>query len=232
MPDNIEVSVVLPAYKEAENLSVLLPRLKSTLAGSTDSFEIVVVDSMKPLDGTSGLCARLGVKCVNRRHGDMFGDAVRTGIEEAAGKYIVFMDADGSHAPEFVAELYGARDKADVVIASRYVEGGETDNPRCLVLMSRVLNVVYSLVLGIKCLDMSNSFKLYKGDMIKGLKLHCDNFDIVEEIMFKLAKAKKDMRIVELPFTFKKRKHGETKRNLILFIISFAVTLLKLRFGK
>jgi dolichol-phosphate mannosyltransferase len=232
MPSNLELSVVLPAYKEAENLSVLLPRLKSVLRGITENYEIIVVDSMTPFDSTAGLCAGLGVKCVNRRNSDMFGDAVRTGIAEAAGEYVVFMDADGSHAPEFIAKLYGERNNADVVIASRYVAGGDTENSRSLVLMSRLLNMIYAGVLGINCADISNSFKLYPGALLKKLQLRSNNFDIVEEILFKLVRLKKDLKITELPFRFEKRKHGETKRNLVVFIVSFAATLIKLRFGR
>lgn len=232
MPNEIEISVVMPAYKEAENLSFLLPKLRLALSRITGAFEIIVVDSMNPLDGTAEICAKFGVKCVSRQNSDLFGDAVRTGISEASGKYVVFMDADGSHSPEFVAKLYGARDKADVVVASRYIAGGNTENSRVLVLMSRLLNIVYARVLGIKCGDISNSYKLYRADLLKRIKLHSANFDVVEEILFKLVRLKRDLRIMELPFNFQKRKCGETKRNLVLFIVSFIITLIKLRFGR
>ncbi len=53
-----------------------------------------------------------------------FGDAVRTGIAEAMGERIIFMDADGSHAPEFILKLIDQSDANEIVIASRYVEGG------------------------------------------------------------------------------------------------------------
>ena len=228
----MELSVVLPAYREAENLRALLPRLKATLAALTPAHEILVVDSFKPLDATAEVCAAGGARCVNRRGSDHFGDAVRTGIAEAGGRYVVFMDADGSHAPEFIAKLYARREEADVVIASRYTEGGDTENPRVLIAMSYVLNRIYGLVLGIRCRDISNSFKLYRARQLKPLKLYCDNFDIVEEILVKIVRADKAARILELPFTFEKRKFGETKRNLLAFILSFLVTLLRLRFGK
>lgn len=232
MADKRALSVVLPAYMEEENLRQLLPRLKGVVADIDPDGEIVVVDTMTPMDNTAEVCEGCGVRYVNRVGGNFFGDAVRTGIREAQGEFVVFMDADGSHPPEFIRNLWKERNDADVVIASRYTEGGATDNSRVLVLMSLVVNLVYSVVLGLNCKDVSNSFKLYRGEMLKELTLKCNNFDIVEEILFKIKRNHRALRIRELPFTFRKRMFGSTKRNLFVFIFSFIVTLLKLRFGK
>jgi dolichol-phosphate mannosyltransferase len=64
----------------------------------------------------------------------------------------------------------------------------QTDNNRILILMSWVVNIVYSIVLNLRCKDVSNSFKLYRGDLLRNLNLYCNNFDIVEELLFKLKK--------------------------------------------
>jgi len=232
MGNDVELSVVLPAYREEENLRGLLPRLKAALSAITPDHELLVVDSLKPLDATAEACSANGARCVNRKGSDLFGDAVRTGITEARGRFVIFMDADGSHAPEFIGQLYSHRDEADIVIASRYIEGGDTENNPLLIAMSHALNWLYGAVLGIKCRDISNSFKLYRGEQLKALKLYCGNFDIVEEILVKIVRANSATRIKEIPFTFEKRKFGETKRNLAVFMFSFLVTLLRLRFGK
>ena len=79
------------------------------------------------------------------------------------------------------------------------------------------------------CHDLSNSFKLYRSADLKRLRLRCANFDIVEEIVFKIVKGNPKVRIQELPFTFQQRLHGKTKRNLARFIINYWVTLLRLR---
>ncbi|MDA8243422.1 MAG: glycosyltransferase [Elusimicrobia bacterium] len=225
-----ELSIVLPAYREAENLAEILPRLQAVLPGLGFPCEIMVVDTMAPTDDTPAVCAAGGARYVNRRNSDLYGDAVRTAIAEARGRYVLFMDADGSHPPEFVAKMAAERENCDVVAASRYVDGGGTDNPRVLILMSRVLNLIYSVVLNIKCADISNSFKLYRRERLASLRLYCRNFDVIEEILFKMVKARPDTRIKEIPFTFERRKFGVTKRNLPAFMLSFAVTLVKLRF--
>ncbi len=232
MAAKVTLSIILPAYMEEENLRQLLPRVSAVLSGIDPDGEIIVVDTLTPLDNTEEVSRKYGVRYLNRRGGNFFGDAVRTGIAEARGEYVIFMDADGSHPPEFIRELWRERGNGDVVIASRYIKGGATDNSRLLVLMSHIVNLVYSVVLGLKCKDVSNSFKLYRGAMLKELTLGCKNFDIVEEILFKIKRKNRDLRIKELPFSFKKRMFGTTKRNLFVFIFSFVVTLLKLRFGK
>lgn len=232
MGAEVTVSIVFPSYLEEENLRQLLPRLKQVLAGLGVQSEVLVVDTMAPMDNTREVCEELAITYLNREGGNCYGDAVRTGIRRARGEYILFMDADGSHPPEFIRNLWGEARSSDVVIASRYVDGGATDNSRVLVLMSLLVNVIYSLVLNLDCKDVSNSFKLYRAPLLKELQLHCSNFDIVEEILYKIRKNHPDARITELPFTFKKRMFGNTKRSLVRFIFSFVVTLLRLRFGR
>ena len=139
------------------------------------------------------------------------------------------MDADGSHYPEFIKKLWAEKDQNEIVIASRYIEGGHTENSAALVLMSKTVNWGSAFVLGIKVKDVSNSFKLYRGEYIKELTLKCDNFDVVEEILYKILRNHKDCKIKELPFSFKQRMFGETKRNLFKFIFTYVATLIRLK---
>jgi dolichol-phosphate mannosyltransferase len=227
-----EFSIVIPAYLEEENLRILLPRLVDAMRSLERGFEIIVVDTVESMDDTKALCAAVGAICLNREGGNDYADAIRTGIRRAKGEYVIFMDADGSHSPEFIPKLAARRGDNDVVIASRYVEGGSTDNRPLLVLMSHIVNLLYSAILGLNCKDVSNSFKLYRADQLKALSLTCKNFDVVEEILYKLKKRNPDLRIVEIPFCFKERMFGHTKRNLFLFILSYVGTIIRLRFGK
>ena len=226
--NEIELSIVLPAYEEADSLGQVLPLLQRVAADLTPSFEILVVDTMQPRDDTPNVCARLGVIYSPRRGGDLYGDAVRTGFQVARGRFVVVMDGDGSHNPRAVPTLWEHRDSYDLVIASRYIRGGQTENPAVLILMSQMVNIVFRIVLGLKCYDVSNSFRLYRGDDVRALHLECNHFDIVEEILVKLAALRPDFRIKEVPFTFEKRKAGKTKRQLLTFILGYVGTLLRL----
>jgi dolichol-phosphate mannosyltransferase len=230
MNQQIDLTVILPAYKEEENLRELLPRLLLVLGELNINSEILVVDTQQKLDDTLFVCQSLGVRHLQRIGGDTFGAAVRTGIAQALGEKIIFMDADGSHAPEFIPQLLNNLKDNDVVIASRYVENGDTENSMSLILMSRVVNWTFSFVLGLKCKDVSNSFKLYRASQLKNLNLKCENFDIVEEILFKIKRENPEVKFKEIPFVFKKRMYGETKRNLLIFVITYLITIIKLRF--
>lgn len=224
-----DLSVIIPSYLEEENLRVILPRLKGVLSLLDMASEVIVVDSLEQLDNSEKVCLENQVNYAKRENSNYYGDAIRTGVKLARGKYIIFMDADGSHSPEFILTLIPYRNDYDVVMASRYVDGGMTDNNKLLILMSKMVNVLYSVVLGLNCKDVSNSFKLYSASLLKDLSLYSNNFEIIEEMLFKVKRRKKALKIKEVPYFFKQRMFGHSKRNLFLFAISYFVTLIKLR---
>ncbi len=224
----MDLTVALPSYREAANLAIILPRLHEILRPTGLRYELLVVDTPSALDDTPSVCREHHARHVARAGGLEYGNAVRTGIREAQGAYVVFMDADGSHLPEFVLNMLEHRSEADIIVASRYVEGGSSENNAVLRAMSRSLNWTYGAVLGIKCRDLSNSFRLYRAELLKSLDLRCDNFDIVEEILLKAFMKRKALRLREIPFKFLRRDKGASKRNLSTFIFSYVVTLIRL----
>jgi len=228
-PTTLDLSVILPSYEEAGNLRWILPELKSTLSALGVTFEILVVDTEIPRDETPVICRENGVAYVARAGGSLYSHALKTGIARAKGTRILCMDSDGSHPPSFVPEMWSARERADLVIASRYVKGGGTENPAVLIFLSYLVNVIFRLILGIRCKDLSNSFRLYRGDDLRSLHLECRNFDIIEEILLKLSLRNARFSILELPFTFQTRKEGRTKRDLMAFMFSYLGTLRRLR---
>lgn len=229
----MSISLVLPAYQEAGNLRELLPRIHAALARTCAPYEVLVVDTAVPTDETPALCAEHGVTRVPRSPGDTYGDAIRTGFAAAQYEYIAVMDADGSHDPadilRFLAEMQAGT--CDLVIGSRYAEGGKTHNPLILRSMSYMLNWTYRVVFGIQAKDVSNSFRLYKANQVKALSLECDNFDLVEEILIKLQvqnERQGGFVIKEIPVFFNKRMYGESKRDLVKFVLSYLATMLRL----
>ena len=226
-----DISLILPAYKEAENLKKLLPKIKEELDSICDNWEILVIDSETSTgDGTLEVCGEYGATYVNRRGGDLYGDAIRTGVRDASFEYIAVMDADCSHHPEDLRRLLAAMESggADLVIGSRYTKGGYTDNPFILRFMSYILNVTYRIMFHLKVKDVSDSFRLYRADKLKSLDLECDNFDIVEEILILLNMRFPRLKIIEVPISFEKRDKGESKRDLKKFIKSYLNTMRKL----
>jgi dolichol-phosphate mannosyltransferase len=231
MGKEIELSVILPSYLEEENLRILLPRINEVISNMGISSEILVIDTKLPMDGTQEVCEQYNAKYINRENGNYYGDAVRTGIRKSSGKHILFIDADGSHTPEFIPKLYALADDFDVVIASRYIDEGQTENSMILTAMSKILNWTYGVVLNLPCKDVSNSFKIYRRSQISQIDLKCNNFDIVEEILYKINKNNCPIKIKEIPYVFRKRMFGQTKRNLVIFMITYLYTMFRLRLG-
>ena len=98
----MDISVILPVANEAENLRTLLPRLTALLDREHITHEIVVIDG-NSTDGTRETAAALGARVVmERRRG--YAGAMETGIAEARGDYLLTLDADQSHDPDFVTE--------------------------------------------------------------------------------------------------------------------------------
>jgi dolichol-phosphate mannosyltransferase len=194
------------------------------------NFEIIVIDGFVCDKNTYLECKKNKVNYCQRYNNNSYGEAVRAGIARSKADYIVIMDADLSHSPKFINKMYKKKNY-DVVIASRYVDGGSTENPYHLILMSRLLNYVYSKILSLKIKDISNSFRLYNAKKLKNIEINCNNFDLVEEILYELVKKFKKIKIIELPYLFKRRKFGLSKRTLI-FSIAYLLTLIRLRFFK
>lgn len=232
MENKNDLNIIIPAYLEEENLRILLPRIKAVADDLKVKYEIVIVDTMTEMDNTHKVCDELQVKYINRENGNKYGDAIRTAIQHSNATHILFMDADGSHSPEFIKNLYSQKEGNDIVIASRFIDGGGSDNKKVLIFMSWTVNFIYSFLFNLKCKDVSNSFKLYNGDLLRSITLKCDNFDIIEEILIKLKRKNKNLKLKEIPYMFKERMFGQTKRNLIAFVFSYFFTLIKLKFSR
>lgn len=230
----MSISVILPSYKEAENLKLLLPLLEKSLSELNVNYEVLIVDTVSPTDDTRYICNEYSfIRYIKRECGDSYGDAVRTGIKYASMNYIVFMDADGSHDSSKISELYNDITSGyDLVICSRYIDGGNSHNGRILKFMSFMVNFCYRIIFNLKVRDVSNSFRIYYSSMLKSIKLECDNFDIVEEILIKLCLVFPEIKIKEIPIYFNKRLYGKSKRSLIKFIFSYIYTIARLNIIK
>ncbi len=230
MTQNKGISVVIPAYQEAENLRRILPRLNAVLRSIPGEHEVLIIDTQEPMDDTAEVCREQHVTHIVRQGGNRYGDAIRTGFSAAKGALTVVMDADGSHDPEVIRKMYRVMTKGgyDLVIGSRYCKGGYTENNAILRFMSWVLNVTYRVLFRLRVKDVSDSFRMYRSAQLKKLNFECDNFDIVEEILIQLNFQNRNFRIREIPIRFNKRAAGESKRDLIKFIFSYIKTMRRL----
>lgn len=226
-----DISIVIPALNERENLELLLPLIDDSLRQAGISAQVIVVDGGSH-DGSRATAESLGAQvAVQTERG--YGGALIAGFAAAKAPYVVTMDADLSHPPTFLKDFWAQRDAADLLVASRYVRGGQADMGIGRRALSAILNRTYAIVLGIKLRDLSSGFRMYDRRALSILDLRARDFDVLEEILVKIFV--NGGRIREVPFHYQARNSGESHAKLIKFGWAYLKTLArmcKLRYGR
>jgi len=176
-------------------------------------FEIIVVYG-NSTDGTPAAARELGARVIPEcRPG--YAGALESGFAEARGDYVLTLDADLSHEPDFVAKLWRARTRADIIIASRYVHGGMAYTSLLRKFLSRVLNGTMRRLLSMPVRDLSSGFRLYRRKALDDIALEGSNFEVLEELVVKAYA--NGSNIAEVPFTYFPRENGRSHARLIRF---------------
>ncbi|MFI5365780.1 MAG: glycosyltransferase [Candidatus Binatia bacterium] len=208
-----ELTVLIPVLNERDNLAALLPRLARVLATLGCASEVLVVDGGSR-DGTAEVARGLGARLLQQQ-APGYGGALREGFAAAAGRYVLTLDADLSHDPDFIGKLWRTRGSADVTIASRYVRGGAAYMPWHRKLLSKVLNRFFASGLSLPVRDLSSGFRLYNARVLRNMDLTGRNFDILEEVLVKAYA--EGWRIAEIPFTYYPRDRGASHARIVRF---------------
>ncbi len=215
------LSVIIPTYCEAENLPELISRIDAAVREAGIETEILVVDDNSP-DETPAVCAELAeqfpLRLIVRKTERGLASAVIAGMNAASGEVLLCMDADLSHPPEKVPELYAALQNgndldcpADFVMGSRYVNGGGTDedwglfrllNSKVATWLARPLTRVSD--------PMAGFFAIKQSTFARAEPLDPVGFKIALELIVKC----RCQHVAEVPIQFHDRKHGESKLSL------------------
>jgi len=212
----LDVSIIIPTYREAENLVELVPQIAQALEGAELRGEIIVVDDNSP-DATAQVCRELSerfpLRLLVRKQERGLSSAVIHGLRHAAGKTLLVMDADLSHPPAKIPELVEAAgtEGVDFVIGSRYVAGGMTDddwglfrwlNSKVATWLARPLTSASD--------PMAGFFALQRTTFAKAKNLDPIGYKIGLELIVKAG----CRSIREIPIQFRDRLHGESKLTL------------------
>lgn len=216
----MKLSIVIPALNEEGNVVELITALHKVVSSIYPEYEILLVDGGS-VDNTRDVAKRLKAK-VTVQKGRGFGEALREGFDAAQGEHILTLDADLSHSPTFIPQMWEAREEAEIVVASRYVPGGSAEMPLMRKVLSRVLNRVFATGLALPVKDLSSGFRLYKSSSLHNLALSSSDFDILQEILVKCYA--QGWRTKEIPFHYLPRKGGHSHVRLLRFGISYLRT--------
>ena len=227
-----ELSVVIPTFNERDNVTTLFRRLEQTLAGIP--FEAVFVDDNSP-DGTWQVLRALSredgrVRCIRRIGRRGLSGACIEGILASSAPCAAVIDADLQHdetqLPKMLALLQGG--EFDLVIGSRYIEGGSADSfNRQRAGASALATEVAKRVLRVEVADPMSGFFMIRRERFEELapQLSTQGFKILLDVV---ATAHGALRIKEIPYKFGSRLHGESKLDSMVALDFLGLVLAKL----
>ncbi len=202
------VSIIVPTYKEKENIVPLVERIHNSL--SKYDYEIVFIDDDSG-DGTAQLASNLSrkhpVKIIIRKNKRGLASAVVDGIASVNSEIVVVMDADLQHPPEVLPAIMKALENHDFVVASRYVKGG---SPGQWTLSRRIVSLVANLLeitFDFNVPDRMSGFFGFKRAIVDTSSLSPTGWKIGLEILVR----SKFKSATEVPYTFVPRARGASK---------------------
>lgn len=209
--------VVIPTYDEAGNVEAMARAVGERL-GPRD--RVLFVDDGSP-DGTGEILDRMAsdsdrIEVLHRPVKDGLGGALIAGFERALGNdasLIVQMDADFSHDPASLPDLVAAADRADLVIGSRYVDGGGVEDWGAFRrALSRGGSLYSATVLGLPQRDLTGGFKCWRASALRAIDLDSvgsAGYSFQVELTWRAVRA--GLTVVEVPIIFSERIEGRSK---------------------
>lgn len=234
------ISIIIPTFNESMNIKDLLTQIQIHIPAETN-VEIIIVDDNSP-DGTghivekyieeekknlnsydiktespsiNSLNKNISIKVIHRKKKAGLISALVNGIRSSRGQNVLIMDADFSHPPEVVNRMISEIKKQPncIIIGSRYVRGGAINGmPFKRLLLSLGANFIARHSLSLKNVyDPMSGFFAFPKHALEDVEFNTNGFKILLEI---LIKKKRDICVKEIPYTFKDRKHGQSKLDL------------------
>ena len=180
------LSLVLPAHNEEANIRLVVERALEVLPLFADDFEVVIVnDGSRDKTATiiDGLAANdHRVRPIHHKKNKGYGGALTTGFESSTGDFVMFMDADRQFDITDLGMLSPLVDKFDVVAGFRMERNDEFHRK----LFAEIFNLTVRVLFGVHMRDIDCAFKIFRGDMLRSLKLSAPGALINTEIMAKL----------------------------------------------
>lgn len=192
------LSIVIPVWAGEHNLPRLIPSLHEALGSLAPEREVIVAGG--PRSRLRAVADRLGADFV-AAEGSGYGDILRAGLARARGDYVVTMDADFSHRPGYVRTMWHHRNRAELLLGSRYVRGAYAEMKGARRFASRLLNFAYRKMLALPYRDLSSGFRMYRREVLEDIgPPNARGLDVLPELVVKTYC--QGWRIAEVPFWY------------------------------
>ncbi len=229
----MKLSVVLPTFNEAKNILQLIEQINKAI----NPFEIIVVDDNSP-DQTWKIVQDAGIYNVSvllRTKEKGLPSAIWSGILNAKGDIVAWMDCDLCHPPALLPELVARLQDADIAIASRYAKNGKDSRKLSRVITSYIFNLYARIILQSSVKDLTSGYIAAKKRVFNQIKISPTYYG---EYFIKLMNdaQKNSFKIVEVPYLFTDRKEGESKTGESLSALlkhgyRYGISVLKIKFS-
>ena len=227
-----QLSVIVPTFNERDNVTTLFRRLETALAGT--AFEVIFVDDNSP-DGTWQVVRSLAredsrVRCIRRIGRRGLSGACIEGILASSAPCVAVIDADLQHDETRLPQMLGLLQSGnfDLVVGSRYVEGGNADSfDSQRAGFSALATKLAQRVLRVNIADPMSGFFMIRRDRFEQLapQLSTQGFKILLDVV---VTAHGNLRVKEIPYSFGARLHGESKLDSMVALDFLGLVLAKL----
>lgn len=225
-------SIILPTYKEKDNIVELIKAIFAVLPEDLD-IEIIVVDDNSP-DGTAdAVCQNFSdeprVNLCVRKHERGLATAIRYGIDRSSGDILVFMDTDFNHDPAILPQMIKFLEYYDIIIGSRFVMAGGMED-RFRQFSSLIYNYGIRLLFQTPVHDnLSGFFAIYREKLISmGLdQIYYGYGDYFIRLL--MIAHKRGYKMLEVPVFYRLRQHGHSKTQFLSTFTKYSLALLTLR---
>jgi len=215
------ILVIIPTYNEKENISQVV----SEIFKHACDVNVLIVDDNSS-DGTSNIINNIAnsdtrVAVMHRMSGRGRGlagiDAFKYALRRSEIEYVIEMDGDFSHQPKYIPLFLKEIKDADVVIGSRYVNGGrDSDRSYIRIIMSKLVNLFIRKYMDFNILDCSSGYRCFRKEVLNSIdwdKMISKEPSIIEEVLYE-CKLKR-YKIKEMPIVFQERRSGTTKLGIV-----------------
>jgi dolichol-phosphate mannosyltransferase len=215
----LRLSIVVPAYNEAESIGVTVTALADKLTAARIPHEILVVDDASS-DGTAAVVNEVStrnpsVRCIRSHLPPGFGHAVRAGLDHYTGDAVAIFMADQSDSPDDLVRYHQVlTDGFDCAFGSRFVKGGKVqDYPLFKLTINRIVNFAIRVMFRHGYNDTTNAFKAYRREVIDNIRpLLSNHFNLTVEMPLKAVTRGHTFEVV--PISWTNRQQGVSKLRL------------------